>query len=182
MNIPREEIAKGYEPVTKLEFNIMANSQALAKMHFSESDIAKAANALRGCNKILKSANAISRNIQKMLQGKNAQPMFPESFTCDICSESIGIGIAKLTSLEQRSRIPSGWILVTLGKDRDYIVVPPGVVIDYSKGKVYVVCGTCQLVLVLKPTESGMLIHEMRNGHGFVDLDRIEKLIQEHRG
>ena len=57
--------------------------------------------------------------------------------------------------------------------------IPHGAVIDYNKGKVYVVCGTCQLKLGLKATEGGLLIHEIKDGHGYVDFDRIEKLIKE---
>ena len=47
-------------------------------------------------------------------------------------------------------------------------------VIDYNGGKVYIVCGTCQLVLGLQPTESGLLIQAGLDGRGFVDLDKIE--------
>jgi len=44
------------------------------------------------------------------------------------------------------------------------------------------VCGTCQLVLGLLPTEQGLLIQAGLDGRGFVDLDRIEKRIKDYEG
>ena len=58
---------------------------------------------------------------------------------------------------------------------------PPGAVIDYRKGKTYTICGSCQSRLELRATVSGILIHGMKNGHGYVDLDRIERLIKENK-
>jgi hypothetical protein len=58
---------------------------------------------------------------------------------------------------------------------------PLGVVIDYRKGKTYTICGSCQSRLDLKATESGILIHGIKNGHGYVDLDRIERLIEKEK-
>lgn len=58
-------------------------------------------------------------------------------------------------------------------------LIPPGVVLDYSKGKAYSICGFCQYRLELKATEAGFLIHGIKDGHGYVDLDRIERLIKE---
>lgn len=179
-NIAREDISKGYEPVTRLEANIMGSPQALTKMRFAEAEIAKMAIGFKARTEVLKSAKTVSRNISKTLRGENTPPIISAHIVCDICTGTTGIGIAKLTTAEQRTNLSSGCILVKLGQDRDYIVVPPGVIIDYSKGKVHIVCGTCQLLLGLRATESGTLIHEMRNGHGFVDLDRIDTLIQEH--
>lgn len=158
-----------------------ASRDVLTKMHFPQAEIDKIDIGLQARHKVLKSTKKVSRNIQKMIRGESIQPIFSESTACDICMESKVIGVAKLTSPEQRASIPSGQMLVSLGQDKDYMVVPPGVVIDYSKSTVYIVCGTCQLALGLKPTESGILIHEMREGHGFVDLDSIDKLIQEHK-
>jgi len=57
---------------------------------------------------------------------------------------------------------------------------PPGAVIDYRKGKTYTICGSCQSRLELMATESGTLIHGIKDGHGYVDLDRIERLIKEN--
>lgn len=58
--------------------------------------------------------------------------------------------------------------------------IPPGVVIDYSKRKTYSICGLCQQKLDLKATESGFLIHGMKDGHGWVDISRIEQAIKEN--
>jgi hypothetical protein len=58
--------------------------------------------------------------------------------------------------------------------------IPPGVVIDYNKGKTYSICGLCQQKLELKATEAGFLIHGMKDGHGWVDIPRIEQAIKEN--
>ena len=178
-------IARGYVPVTKLDFNIMASRDALAKMGFPEAEIDKVEIGLKARNKVLKSTELANHNIQKLLRGeKEERPILPEPITCDICRESTGIGIAKLTSPEQEAKIPSGWLLAKFGRQdeyRAYAIVPPTVVIDYNGGKVYMVCGTCQVVLGLEPTESGLLIQAGLEGCGFIDLDRIEKLIKEYQ-
>jgi len=179
-------IARGYVPVTKLEFNIMASRRALAEMGFPESEISKVEAGLKARNKVLKSAKLANRNIQKLIKGeKEERPILPDPVICDICRKSIGIGIAKLSSPEQEEKIPPGWLLGKIGRQDEYsayIVVPPAVVIDYNGSKVYIVCGTCQLVLGLQPTESGLLIQAGLDGRGFVDLDRIEKLIKDYEG
>lgn len=75
---------------------------------------------------------------------------------------------------------PSGWLLAEYrGQDeyRIYASVPPSVVIDDNRGKVYVVYGTYQLELGLEPSESGSLVQTKLNGRGYIDLDRLEKLI-----
>lgn len=179
-------IARGYVPVTKLDFNTMASRHALAKMGFPESEISKVEIGLKARNKVLKSTKLANRNIQRLLKGeKEERPILPESIICDICRGSTGIGIAKLTSPEQETKIPSGWLLAKFGaqdEHRVYAIVPPAIVIDYNGGKVYMVCGTCQLVLGLEPTESGLLIQAGLDGRGFVDLDGIEKLIKDYEG
>ena len=179
-------IARGYVPVTKLEFNIMASRRALAEMGFPESEISKVEDGLKARNKVLKSVKLANRNIQKLIKGeKEERPILPDPIICDICRGSIGIEIAKLSSPEQEEKIPPGWLLVKVARQDEYsvyIVVPPAVVIDYNGGKVYIVCGTCQLVLGLQPTESGLLIQAGLDGRGFVDLDRIEKLIKDYEG
>jgi len=176
-------IARGYVPLTKLDFNIMANRDALSKMGFPAAEIDKVETGRKARNKVLKSTKLANRNIQKLLKGeKEERPILPEPIICDICRESTGIGIAKLTSPEQEAKIPSGWLLAKFGRQdehRGYAIVPPAVAIDYNGGKVYIVCGTCQLVLGLEPTESGLLIQAGLEGRGFVDLDGIEKLIKE---
>lgn len=175
-------ITRGYEPVKRLDTNVMASRKALAEMNFPKSEIDKVDAGLRARNKVLNSARKANRIVQNMLKGEEVQSILPEPIFCDICGESTGIGIAELTSPEQCAKIPSGWILVKFGRDSAYAVIPPGVVIDYSRGKIYIVCGTCQLVLGLLPTESGLLIHEIKGGlgnhWGYVDLDRIERLMQ----
>ena len=179
-------IARGYVPVTKLDFNIMASRHALAKMGFPKAEIDKVEIGLKARNKVLKSIKLANRNIQKLLKGeKGERSILPEPIVCDICRESTGIGIAKLTSPEQEAKVPSGWLLAKFGtqdEHRVYAIVPPAIVIDYNGGKVYIVCGNCQLLLGLQPTESGLLIQAGLDGRGFVDLDRIEKLIKDSEG
>jgi len=174
-------ILRGYEPVTKIDTNVVASRKALSSMNFPKVEIDKLEVGLKARNKVLKSTRTANSNIQKLLKGEGREhPILPEPIICDICGESKSIGIAKLTSPEQSVKIPSGWIIVNFdpsSKEIVYAVVPPGVVIDYSRGKVYIVCGTCQIILGLKPTESGLLINEIRDGHGYVDLDSIDKLI-----
>ncbi len=174
-------IARGYVPVTKLEFNIMASRNALSKMDFPKPEIDKIEYGLKTRNKVLKSAKLIKRNLQDVLEGKREHLTLPEPVTCDICRESTGIGVAKLTSPEQEAKIPSGWLLLKSdwqGEHRAYAVIPPSVVIDYDGRRAYLVCGTCQGLLGLQPTELGLLIHEVRGRQGYVDLDRIKQLIE----
>jgi hypothetical protein len=187
MNIKRQDIARGYEPVAKLDTNIMASRKALSKMGFPVMEIDK----IDAVAKIRKRFVEISRKLVKMskkgkytLEQVMATPLAPIS--CDICGSSMGLGIANLTSPEQAEKIPPDWTLLHIGSpmqnnEKDIVVIPPGVVIDYQGGKVYTVCGTCQLVLGLKATEAGILIHEIRNDYGFIDLDRVEQLIQKYQ-
>ncbi len=101
----------------------------------------------------------------------------------------------RLSSYEQEAIIPPDWspfALVHFGNRtsdeyRAYIIQPPGLVIDYQKGKIYAVCGNCRVLLRLRRTDSGILIHTKTEGtgHGFVDLDKVESLKQtyaEYRG
>jgi len=179
-------IARGYVPVAKLDFNIMASRHALGKMGFPETEIDKVEIGLKARNKVLKSTKLANRNIQKLFKGEKEElPILSEPIVCDICRGSTGIGIAKLTSPEQEAKIPSGWLLAKFGRQdehRIYAIIPPAIVIDYNGGKVYTVCGTCQLVLGLEPTESGLLIQAGLDGRGFVDLDKIEKLVKNYEG
>lgn len=58
-------------------------------------------------------------------------------------------------------------------------VPPPGVAIDYHRNKVYVVCGFCQFRLGLSDTESGVLFNAIKDGYGYIDVDRIETMSME---
>lgn len=188
MNIAREDIARGYEPVDKLDTNIMASRQALSKMGFPVIEI----NKIDAVAKTRKRFVEISRKLIKMskkgkytLEQVMSSPLAPIS--CDICGSSTGLGIANLSSPEQEEKIPPDWTLLHIGSPmqnnyKSIVIIPPGIVIDYQKGKVYIVCGTCQLILGLKATESGILIHSITEGtgYGFVDLDKVERLIKEY--
>jgi len=57
-------------------------------------------------------------------------------------------------------------------------VTPPRIVMDYSNGKAYTVCGFCQYRLKLHATESGFLFHGIKNGQGYVDMGLIKDAIQ----
>ena len=189
MKITRQDIARGYEPVTKLDVNIMASRQALSKMGFPASEIGKIDVVTKARKRFVKRSRELAKLSKRgKLEFDKVISATPETPLCDICGNSTGLGIAKLTSIEQETKIPSGWALVHFGSPnqndcRTYIIVPLGIVIDYQSGKVYIICGNCQLTLGLMATESGILIHSKTEGtgYGFVDLDRIEKLIQEYR-
>ena len=182
MNIERTDITRGYVPVRKLDANIMASHKVLAEMNFSNTEIDKLETGLKARTTVLKSRKDVVKNIQQTLIG-GEHPIFPKPVVCDVCGGTTGIGIVQLTSEERSKKIPSDWILLRFDKEKDrvYAVISPGVAIDYSKGKVYIVCGTCQVKLGLKSTESGFLIHEIRNGFGYVDLDKIENIMGENR-
>jgi hypothetical protein len=186
MRETRQTIARGYEPVAKLDTNIMASPKSLAKMGFPTSEINKIDIVAMTRKHFVKISKELAKVSKKGKLEFNKVLASPKNPICDICGNSIGLGIVKLTSTEQETKIPSGWALVRFGSPNDsdyraYMIAPLGIVIDYQGGKVYMVCGNCQLVLGLRATESGILIHEIRKGYGFVDLDRVEKVIQEHK-
>ena len=79
-----------------------------------------------------------------------------EPFVCDICKISIDSGYYRLP--------PSP--LPTPPVHMPPVPIPPGVVIDYQGLKAYIVCGNCQIILHLRATESGLLMHEIRKGFG----------------
>ncbi len=178
-------LARGYEPVAKLDTNVMASRQALSKMGFPTSEIDKIDAVVKERKHFEKRSRELTKLSKKgKLESDKEISASPECPVCDICGNFTGLGIAKLTSIEQEAKIPLGWALVHYGSPnhndyRAYMIVPPGIVIDYQGDKVYMVCGNCQLVLGLRATESGLLINEIKDGHGYVDLDSIEKSIKE---
>ena len=189
MNIERQNITRGYEPVSKIDTNIMASHQALSKMGFPTIEI----NKVDAVTKARKRFVTRSKELAKLpKRGKAdldtdilASPTDP---ICDICGNSTGLGIAKLTSTVREAKLPDDWALVRFGSPNDsdymaYVVVPLGIVIDYQSGRVYVVCGNCQLILGLRATEFGILINNMTEGtgYGFVDLNKVERLIEEYK-
>jgi hypothetical protein len=188
MEISRHEIERGYEPVSKIDTNIMASRNALLKMGFPPLEVGKIEIIAKERKHFVKRLKALSKLSQKgKLETEKSILADFNPLECDICGNSTGLGIAKLTAIEQEAEIPSGWALVHFGSYsedgyRAYIVVPPGIVIDYRNAKIYIVCGNCQLLLELQATESGILIHNIveGTGYGFVDLDRIEKLIRSN--
>jgi len=187
MKITRQDIARGYEPVANLDTKVMASRQALTKMNFPTSEIDK-------MDVVAKERKYFVERSKELAKLSKKRKPFPDilffvnvtqSFLCGICGHYVAVGIAETTSIEQETKIPSCWALLRFesANHKAFIAVPPGIVIDYEKAKVYMVCGTCQLLLDLRSTESGILIHNITKGtgYGFVDLDRVEGLIQEHK-
>jgi hypothetical protein len=187
MSIPR-----GYEPVAKLDTNVMASRQALCKMGFPSSQIDKVDAVAKARKHFEKSSKELAKLSKKGKgeydKGHSASPEYP---ICDICGNPTVISGVKLTSPEQETSIPPVWAPFALSRFgsashsdyRAYVLIPPGIVIDYQSHKVYVVCGNCRVVLGLRTTESGILIHNETKGtgYGFVDLDRVERLIQTYK-
>lgn len=181
-------IARGYVPLKKIDFNIMANRRTLAKMGFPEAEIAKVEAGLKARKQVsgsikrtypphlLNFRNTIFRNLTMRIgrlftyNYKENEVRF-EPFVCDICRTLIGSGYYR------RPPLP----LPTPPVHMPPVPIPPGVVIDYQGLETYIVCGNCQIILHLRTTESGLLMHEIRKGFGYVDLDRIERIIKENR-
>ena len=189
MNMAREDITRGYEPVAKLDVNIMASRKALSEMGFPNSEIDKIDAVAKERKQFAKRSKDLAKLSKKgKLEFDKGISGTPETLICDICGNHTGLGIAELTSVEQEAKLPASWALVRFGSlghndYRAYAIVPLGIVIDYQGGRVYIVCGNCQLILGLIAVESGILIHNITEGtgYGFVDLDKVEKLIQEYR-
>lgn len=182
-------IARGYEPVAKLDTNVMASRQALSKMGFPASEIDKIDAVAKARKHFVKRSREVAKLSKKgKLESDKGASASPEYPVCDICGNPTVLSGVKLTSPEQETSIPPDWAPFALSRFgslkqndyRAYVLLPLGIVIDYQSRKVYVVCGNCRVILGLKATESGILIHDKTEGtgHGFVDLDRVEKLIQ----
>ena len=183
-------IARGYEPVSKLDTKIMASRQALAKMGFPLSEIDKidwVSEERKHFEKRFKELVKLSNKGDPEFASANSASF--KAHICDICGNIAGLGFIKITSPEQEKNIPSDWTPYALKRFgtssnnndyRSYVIIASGIVIDYQSRKAYVVCGNCRVVLGLKPTESAILIHNKTEGtgYGFVDLDRVEKLIK----
>lgn len=182
-------IKRGYEPVKQLDTNIMASRNALIKMGFPITEVNKIDIVTKARKYFVKRSQELTKLSKKgKLGSENGISSLSELITCDICKNNTGLGIAELTSIEQEDKIPSDYSLVRLGSLKDgtyraYMIVSLGVVIDYGKTKIYVICGNCQLMLGLRATKSGLLINKIveETGYGFVDLDEIEKLIQNYQ-
>jgi len=56
-------ILRGYEPVTKLDTNVMASRKALSSMNFPKVEIDKLEVGLKARNKVLKSTRTTNSNI-----------------------------------------------------------------------------------------------------------------------
>ncbi len=188
MEIIRQEIERGYEPVSKLDTNVMASRNALLKMGFPPLEAEKIDIIAKERKHFVKRSKELTK-LSKKGKLETEKSIFTDfnPLGCDVCGNSTSLGIAKLTATEQETKIPSGWALVHFGLYSDddyraYIIVSPGIVIDYGNAKIYIVCGNCQLLLELQVTESGILIHNVveGTGYGFVDLDRIEKLARSN--
>ena len=180
-------LARGYEPITKLGINLMASRKLLSKMGFPVSEIDK----IDGIFKERKHFEKRSRELVKLSQKGDLRVASGNSthlkiYMCDIFGNVAGSGCVKITSPEQEKNIPIDWRPYALNRlgslatndYRAYLNMPSGIVIDYERRKVYVVCSNCRIVLGLKPTESVILVHKVEDkGYGMVDLDRIERLI-----
>jgi len=161
-------------------------------MSFPHSEIDKLDAVVRERKHFAKRSKELAK-LSKEGRGKSDKSISasPHDPMCDICGNPACLSSVKLTSPEQEASIPSEWAPFALcrfgssshGDYRAYVVMPPGIVIDYQSGRLYVICGNCQVVLMLTATESGILIHGTTEGtgHGFVDLDRVERLVQMYR-
>jgi hypothetical protein len=179
-------LARGYEPITKLGINLMASGKPLSKMGFPVSEIDK----IDGIFEERKHFEKRSRELAKLspksdLGVASGSTTNVKTYMCDICGNVASVGCIKLTSPEQEKNIPIEWRPYALNRlgslatndYRAYLNMPSGIVIDYPRRKVYVVCGNCRIVLGLKPTESVILVHKIEDkGYGMVDLDRVERL------
>jgi len=185
-------IARGYEPVAKLDINVMASRHALSKMGFPVSEIDKIEAVAKERKHFIKRSQELAKLSKKgKLESDKGVSASPEYPVCDICGNFTGLGAIKLTSPDQETKIPTDWAPFALRRFgppnhndyRAHILLPLGIVISYYNRKVYVVCGNCLVVLGLRTTESGILIHNKTEGtgYGFVDLDRVEKLIQMYK-
>jgi hypothetical protein len=188
-------IVRGWVPVTKLEFNILVKGNALAKMGFPKVEIDKVEATFRARKQLPKFTKMIKHGMQESFKGEGEkQPMpSPEPLSCDICRKSVYWVLKRFAPESyhgdwsvmqfspERPDEPQITHIVPEGYDgeRVYSVIPPAAAIDYNAGKVYVMCGLCQFRAGLKEAESGLLIHEIRGKYGYIDLDTIERLIQE---
>jgi hypothetical protein len=170
------EIAKGYEPLTKLDFNVMANKDTLAKFGFPISEIDKIDSIVKARKQFIKHSKELSKSLKE-----GNTPI--ESLACDVCDNKY-LSIIKLVSPEQENKIPLDWQPYTLKRIpepndyRAYIIFPLGMILDYENRKIYAVCCNCRVLLGLKSAETGILYHTKVEGtnYGFVFLDRVESL------
>jgi hypothetical protein len=194
MRRTKMSIARGWVPVTKLEFNILVKGAALAKMGFPKAEVDKGEATFRARKQLPKSAKVIERSIQESSRGKAGKPIpSPEPLSCDICKKSVYWVLKRFAPESyhgdwsvmqfspERADEPQITQIVPEGYDgeRAYSIIPPAVAIDYHGGKVYVMCGLCQFRAGLKEAESGLLFHEIRGKYGYIDLDTVERLIRE---
>ena len=201
-------IARGWVPVTKLEFNILIKGDALTKIGFPKVEVDKIEATFRARKQLPKLAEKLAEKLAKMREdaiqellkgvvkeedvGRSMLP-YPEPLSCDICRCSV-YWVFKSFAPESYhgdwgvmqfspEKADKPQITQLTPKDyegeRVYSVMPPAVAIDYNGGKVYVMCGLCQFRAGLKEAESGLLIHEIRGKYGYIDLDTVERLIRE---
>ena len=188
-------IARGWVPVTKLEFNILVNGNALAKMGFPKVEVDKVEATFRARKQLPKFAKMAEHSIQELFKGEGIkQPLpGPEPLSCDICKKSVYWVLKRFVPENYHGDwsvmqfCPEGedepQITHLIPKEYDgeraYSVISPAVAIDYNGGKVHVMCGLCQFRAGVKEAESGLLIHEIRGKYGYIDLDTVERLIRE---
>lgn len=188
-------IARGWVPVTKLEFNILVRGDALTKMGFPEVEVDKVEATFRAREQLPKFTKMAERNIQEFFKGEEKKQLIPspEALFCDICDKSVYWVLKRFAPegyhgdwsvmqfCPERVDEPQITQLTPTEYDgeRTYSVIPPAVAIDYNGVKVYVMCGLCQFRAGLKEAESGLLFHEIRGKYGYIDLDTVERLIRE---
>jgi len=109
MKKPRQVIARGYEPVAKLDINIMASRQALSKMGFPASEIDKIDAVAKASKRFVKRSQEVAKLSKKgKLESDKGASASPEYPICDICGNPT-VGVIKLTSPEQETKIPPDW-------------------------------------------------------------------------
>lgn len=65
-------------------------------------------------------------------------------------------------------------------------LMPPGLLLDNDEKKGYMVCGFCQFRLSkdtglsLRVADNGFIIQEIRNGYGYIDMDKIMPKVKEY--
>ena len=110
-------IARGYEPVAKLDTNIMASRQALSKMGFPNSEIDKIDAVAKARKHFVKRSQELAK-LSKKGKGESdkdhsASPEYP---ICDICGNPTVLSGVKLTSPEQETSIPPDWAPFALSR------------------------------------------------------------------
>lgn len=84
-------VARGWVPVTKLEFNILVKGDALAKMGFPKVEVDKMQATFRARKQLPKFTKMVERNVQALSEeeGRKQSIPSPEPLSCDVCKKSV---------------------------------------------------------------------------------------------